>query len=637
MASSEAKISRSYGSATDFFELFRSGDLAARYPEVPALLEGLETPGIIRAGQLLGRLDPADVLRVHPATKTVSIAITGHGTVAQLQPPLVAELARHGLLARSVIAPFDSYIFDLADSASRLYEDKPDIAVCLLDATVIFDEVPIPWRPQDVRRIFSEKLRVFEQITMTFAKSGHGTLVLNTMPLPRQFTAQLVDYQSRAALGVLWREGNAALLKLMETNPAVIVLDLESLAEDLPLADQRLRVYAGAPFAAEVMASYAREVGHLASGLAGHGRKCLVLDLDGTIWDGVLGEDGIDGISVSGGHRGRAFREFQQIVRQIGAQGVLLAVASKNEVSAVRAVLQHRSDMTLREEDFVRIAANWRPKHENVAEIAQALNLGLDSFVFVDDSPYECGLVRRELPDVAVVCVDGDPALHAGRLLRDGWFTTRDSTEEDRGRTAKYRDELVRKDFLDNFASIEDYLHELRVVVRVRAAGPGDVPRLSQLTLRTNQFNLTTRRMQQPEVATLLQDPGWLVLAIDASDRFGDNGLVGAIFARRHADAIHIDNFVLSCRVFSRGIEQGCLAALLDYATSAGLAAVFGEYRPTAKNGIVGDLYPRYGFQPVTAAAGGEGAATFRHDLREPLVRPAHLRMEEDFEGGRWS
>lgn len=637
MASSEARADRGSESADDFFGLFRAGDIAARYPEIPALLAGLDGPELLRAGQLLSRLDPTEVLSLHPATKILRVAITGHGLVAPLQTALTVELARHGLLAQCVVAPFDNYVFDLADPGSRLYADKPDITICLLDATVVFDEVAVPWRPEDVRRVFSEKSCLIEQIADTFAKSGHGTLVLNTMPLPHQFAAQLVDYRSRAALGALWREGNARLLRLMESDPAVVVLDLEPMAEDLRLTDQRFKVYAGAPFSTELMAGYAREVGHLAKGLAGRGRKCLVLDLDGTIWDGVLGEDGVDGIEMSDGRRGRAFREFQRTVKQIGAQGVLVAAASKNEVSAVREVLRKRTDMTLSEEDFVRIAANWRPKHENLAEIAQDLNLGLDGFVFVDDSPYECGLVRWELPEVAVICVDGDPALHAGRLLRDGWFTTLDSTEEDRGRTAKYRDELVRKDFLDSFESIADYLRELQVVVRIRAAGPADVPRLSQLTLRTNQFNLTTRRMGEPEVIAALRDPAWMVLAVNASDRFGDNGLVGAVFACREADVIHIENFVLSCRVFSRGIEQGCLAALLDHAIAGGVTEVFGEYRPTAKNGIVGDLYPRSGFQLLPPPAGGDGSARFRHDLSERLERPAHLRMEEDFSGGSLS
>jgi FkbH-like protein len=288
--------------------------------------------------------------------------------------------------------------------------------------------------------------------------------------------------------------------------------------------------------------------------------------------------------------------------------------------------------MTLREDDFVRIAANWRPKHENLAELADALNLGVDSCVFVDDSPYEVGLVREKLPGVAVVHVDGDPALHVERLLRDGWFDTRELTAEDRGRVAKYRDELARQDFLAGFDSIQDYLRELKVTVRLGDVADREVPRVAQLTQRTNQFNLTTRRLQQPEVRALRDDPASLVLAIHAGDRFGDNGLVGAVFARRDGDALHIDNYVLSCRVFSRGIEQACLAVLLDHARAAGATAVYGYYRPTARNGIVGDLYRHHGFSETDRS--GDGTAVFRHDLSTPLERPEHLTVDVNIGGG---
>jgi FkbH-like protein len=621
------------GSAAEFFALFRDGQLAARYPEVAGLLAEVSGPEFTRAGQLLGRLDPDEVLRAHPGTTAVTVAVTGHGTLSPLLPALTAEFARHGMLVRPVVSEFDGYVFDLSDPGSRLYAAEPDLTLCLLDAMTVFDEVPVTWRPADVERVFAEKLRVVEHLVATFEAGNRGTLVLNTIPLPRRFSAQLVDHRSRATLGAVWREANARLLRLAEAHPAVVVVDLEPLlAEGVPASDPRLSVYAKAYLSPDLLARYAREIGHLARGLTGRGKKCLVVDLDGTVWGGVLGDDGIDGIEVSESYRGEAFRAFQRAVKQLGSQGVLLAVASKNELSLVREALRDRHDMTLREDDFVRVAANWRPKHDNLVELADALNLGVDSFVFVDDSPYECGLVRETLPGVAVVRVDGDPALHIEKLLRDGWFDARELTAEDRTRVTKYRDELVRKDFLDSFDSIQDYLRELKVTVRLADVADREVPRVSQLSLRTNQFNLTTRRLQQAEVRALLDDPAWLVLAIHASDRFGDNGLVGAVFTRRDGDDLHIDNFVLSCRVFSRGIEQACLAALVDHARATGAAAVYGGYRPTAKNGIVKDLYPRYGFAEAGARDGG--ATLFRHDLRTPLARPDHLSLEQNIAGG---
>jgi len=289
--------------------------------------------------------------------------------------------------------------------------------------------------------------------------------------------------------------------------------------------------------------------------------------------------------------------------------------------------------MTLGEDDFVRVIANWRPKHDNLAELATALNVAADSFVYVDDSSFECGLIRRELPDVAVVAVDEEPALHIGQLLRDDWFGVRELTEEDYSRGAKYRAEFERQDFLDSFSSLTDYLHELGVEVRLSPVGDGDVPRTSQLSLRTNQFNLTTRRLQPADISALRGDPDAQVLTVRSSDRFGDNGLVGAVFLRRDDNELHIENFVLSCRVFSRGIEQACLSAILRQSQSVGLKAVYGSYRQTERNGIVSDFYPRNGFEP---AGSDGGTATFRHDLTDPPALPSHLTLHHDLAGDIW-
>ncbi|HVQ95805.1 MAG TPA: HAD-IIIC family phosphatase [Mycobacteriales bacterium] len=614
-------------------ELHRAGRLAADYPAVAGLLTDLAGADLTRAGQLLARLDPAEVLRAHPDTPALTVAVTGHGTLSMLTGPLTAELARHGLLLRPALTDFDSYVFELGDPGSALYAADPDLALCVLDPAVIADELPTPWGPDDVDRVFAAKLALLDGLAGRFAATARGVLVLNTLPLPRRLTGQLIDHGSRARLGATWRDGNAALLRLTERHPALVVLDLDPLVADgVAASDPRQDTYAKAHLSAELLAGYAREVGHLARNVAGKAKKVLVLDLDGTTWGGILGEDGAAGIEVSDSYRGTAHRNFQRVAKQLGAQGVLLAVVSKNELEPVREVLRDHPDMTLREDDLVRVVANWRPKHDNLTELAGALNLGVDSFVFVDDSPYECGLVRHALPGVAVVEVDGEPALHVPKLLADGWFDTRALTAEDRTRVAKYRDELVRKDFLDSFDSIADYLRELRVSVRLAAVTEpaADAARVAQLTLRTNQFNLTTERLQPPQLHGLLADPAATVLAVHARDRFGDNGLVGAAILRRDGAALHIDNFLLSCRVFARGIELACLSAVLAHARATGAAEVFGAYRPTAKNRMVASFYPRNGFQPH---AEDGTRRTFRHDLTEIPAPPAHIDLTASLEG----
>ncbi|TYB45391.1 HAD-IIIC family phosphatase [Actinomadura chibensis] len=610
-------------------DLHRTGKLVDRYPAVPGLLAGMSGAELVTAGRLLARLDPDEVAAAHPGVPAVTVAVTGHGTLAQLVPPLTAELARHGLLARPLVSDFDRWVFDLGDPDGDLYAAEPDLTLCVLDHMVVFDELPAPWRPDDVERATREKADLVERLAERFQESGRGTLVLNTVPLPHRFAAQLVDHGSRARLGVLWREFNVRLLRLAERFPAVTVLDLDPLvAEGEPATDPRLSQYAKAHLSPGLLARYARQVGHLARHVTGRTKKALVLDLDGTVWGGIVGEAGPEGIEVADGYRGEAFAAFQRVVKQLGAQGVLLAAVSKNDPEPVAAAFRDLPGMTLREDDLVRVVANWRPKHENLTELAAALGIGVDSFVFVDDSPYERGLVRHALPGVAVVAVDEEPALHVEALLRDGWFDARTLTEEDHARVGRYRAELDRKDFLDTFDSLADYLRGLDLTVRIAEADEAQVPRLSQITLRTNQFNLTTVRLQPSEVRALLDGPDTTVLAVEAGDRFGEHGVVGALFLRRDGATLHIDNFLLSCRVFSRGIEQACLAAVLAHARASGAARASGHYRASPKNGKVADFYQRNGFVPAAPGGQGDGtAARFDHDLAGIPDPPEHIHL----------
>lgn len=605
--------------------LHREGRVVSEYPTIRTLLDELPADRFQRAGQLLSRLDVDEVLRAHPETPAVTVAITGHGTLSALVAPLTAETARHGLLLRPLVCDFDAYIFDLGDPGSQMYAARPDLVLCVLDPAVVFDEVPSPWRAEDVRKAFTDKLKLLDGLAARFGEAGYGTLVLNTVPLPRLNAAQLVDHRSRAALGALWREANVRLLRLAERYPDVVVLDLDTLVTDgVAVTDPRLSVYVKAHLTPGLLAAYAREVGHLARHVSGQTKKVLAIDLDGTAWGGILADDGPDALEVDEGYRGQAYRAFQRLVQQLAAQGVLIAAVSKNDPEQVRDVLRQHPGLLLREEDFIRIAANWRPKHENLGELAEDLNLGVDSIVFVDDSPHEAGLVRRELPGVAVVQVNDEPVWHVPRLLADGWFDVVGLTADDHERPARYRDELTRKDFLSTFTSVQDYLRELGITVRVAPAADAEAGRLSQLTLRTNQFNLTTERMQPADVEDLIRDPGALVLAVRVADRFGDSGIVGAILARREGDTLAIGNVVLSCRVLGRGVEQAALSALLEHARAGGAAAVTGTYRRSPRNRNVAEFYPRHGFANVTDDG---DVATFRHDLAGVAPAPDHIKL----------
>ncbi|MGV9316420.1 HAD-IIIC family phosphatase [Streptomyces sp. NPDC003691] len=641
--------------------LHRDHRLATDYPRLTGLLAEATDEERERAGRLLGFLDPDEVRRAHPGLPALRTAVTGDGTLAPLIPALAAEAARHGLLLPVTQSPYNTWVHELSDPGSDLRTARPGLVLCVLSPAVVTAELPSPWHVDDVRQVLAAKTALIEDLADRFTGTGEGTLVLNTLLLPRELTAQLLDHRSRARLGIVWREANLRLLRLAERHPRLVVLDLDPLAAETPAHDPRLSAYAKLHLSPGLLGRYAREAGHLARRLLGRTKKALVLDLDGTVWGGILGDDGPEGIEVGDGPRGEAFTAFQRVARQIGSQGVLLSVVSKNDDEPVRRVLREHPGMLLREDDFVRVTANWQPKHLNLRALADDLGIGADSFVFADDSPYECGLVRREIPGAAVVRLDDEPAHHITRLLADNWFDSAELTAEDRTRAAHYRDDLARKDFRHGFDSLEGYLGELGVTVRLAPATPADIPRLSQITLRTNQFNLTTVRLGRADVEALLDRPGTLALTIRSTDRFGDNGTVGAVLATRHGTALVIDNFLLSCRVFARGIEQAVVAALLRYAGESGLTEVFGVHRPTAKNGKTAGFYPHHGFTPVPAGAlptgspagapaglpdpgvpgapgdavapESEGLTVHRHDLRTLPAVPAHIRLDATFEG----
>ncbi|MFC4506763.1 MULTISPECIES: HAD-IIIC family phosphatase [Streptomyces] len=620
--------------------LHAEGRLAGAYDEVPGLLSEIAGTGdpagppaadLSRAGQLLARLDPQEVLRAYPGTETFTVAVTGHSVLNALTAPLTAQLARHGLLLRLHEGDYDSWRRDLQDTGSEVYTSGADAVLCVLDADIVFDELPHPWLVEDVERVAEGKLALVRSLAERYVAHGAGTLVLNTVPLLRSQARRLVDARSRARLGVVWREFNAGLLELAAEHDRVHVVDLDPLVASCgPVNEPRLAAYAKARLGEELLACYAREAGHLARSLRGRTKKVLVVDLDNTLWDGILGDDGPEGIAAATTYRGEAFGRFQKAVGQIGAQGVLLAVCSKNDLEPVRSVLREHPDMALREGDFVQVVANWEPKDRNLAEIARRLNLGVDSFVFADDSPFECGLVARNLPGVAVVRLDEEPALHIERLLADGWFDVRELTAEDRARATQYRTDAARQDLMESAGSMEEYLAELGVEVSLSSVRDHEIARVSQVTLRTNQFNLTTERLQQADVRERRDSAEGAVLAIRSADRFGDNGLVGAVIISGTGGSWHIDNMLLSCRVFARGIEQACLAAVLGAAHDAGAPAVTARYRPTAKNHKVRGLYPSVGFAETGEDA--DGTVSFRHDLAAERLpeRPAHVRLTAD-------
>lgn len=332
-------------------------------------------------------------------------------------------------------------------------------------------------------------------------------------------------------------------------------------------------------------------------------RKCLVLDLDNTLWGGVLGEDGIQGIQIGGDYPGKAFYLFQEALKELTQLGVMLAICSKNNEADVWEAFEKNPFMVLKQDDFVAWRINWNDKAANIRELAEELNVGLDSLVFVDDNPSERELVRQTLPMVAVPDFPEQPygLISFFQDLSNRFFRVFSITAEDREKTAQYRANARRAQSRQAFTDLRSFLESLSIRMVIKPADDFNIPRIAQLTQKTNQFNLTTRRYTEPEVRNCLAS-GWNIFCLQVSDRFGDSGIVGCIFLHGNV----IDTLLLSCRVLGKGIEEAFLKRVLQGLRDQGVHSITAHYVPTVKNGMARDFYEKCGFQTVSESPLGE-------------------------------
>ena len=360
---------------------------------------------------------------------------------------------------------------------------------------------------------------------------------------------------------------------------------------------------------------YGDLVGRLVAARLGRSYKALVLDLDNTLWGGVVGDDGWEGVAIGHGSAvGEAFAGFQRYVRGLSQRGVILAVCSKNDPDVARTPFERRADMVLRMTDFAAFSASWDDKASGLRRIASELNIGTDSIVFADDSPFERELIRRELREIAVPELGDDPSNYPQLLSDAGYFETVNVTTEDRQRAQLYRAERQRESMRTSATDLPSYLRSLEMVLSWKRFDQGDLKRIVQLINKTNQFNLRTRRYSEEQVASIMEDPGWVGLHFRLVDRLSDNGIVGIIIGELKADNLFIDTWLMSCRVLGRQVEQAMLNVVVGEAASLGARRLLGEYLPTQKNGMVRDFYRRLGF--ITSEADEHGVIGAEFELK---------------------
>lgn len=330
--------------------------------------------------------------------------------------------------------------------------------------------------------------------------------------------------------------------------------------------------------------------------LAGRTCKAVVTDLDNTLWGGIVGEDGFNGLQLGGEYPGAAYRELQRALLDLHHRGVLLAICSKNNPPEAMEVLEKHPGMLLRPQHFAAMRINWTDKVQNLREIAAELNIGVDALAFLDDNPAECQRVRLELPEVTVLELPSNPMLFAPLLRQHPALERLTLSAEDRNRSHYYSEQRQRAASQQTAGSVEEFLRSLDQHIEILPVNEATCARVAQLTQKTNQFNLTTRRYSEQEIGEFQCSGQSEIFSVRVTDRFGDNGIVGVMIARREGAACIIDTFLLSCRVIGRTVETAMLAFLLDRARIHGVERLEGWFLPTRKNAPASDFYAKHGF-----------------------------------------
>jgi FkbH-like protein len=418
---------------------------------------------------------------------------------------------------------------------------------------------------------------------------------------------------------------NVELMQVARDTKALFICDLASLQNEIGRErafSPRTFVNTGMVFDLEAWVPFAKRVTDIVASLTGSPRKALVLDLDNTIWGGVIGDDGLGGIEIGDLGVGRAFTEVQLWAKELRERGIIIAICSKNDEAIAREPFEKHPDMILGSSDVAMFVANWENKVDNIRHIQATLNIGFDSMVFVDDNPVERDMVRTAIPEVCVPELPDDPADYAPYLRSLNLFEATSFTEEDATRTEKYREEAMRVEFQRSFSNEAEYLASLGMVSEVKPFDRLSAPRIAQLTQRSNQFNLRTTRYTEQDIEAIGRSPEHMGFSFTLSDKFGDHGLVSVVIVRMLSVEVgFLDTWLMSCRVLKRGMERFVLNTIVRAAQERGLSRLVGEHIPTAKNGLVKNHYRDLGFDSVDGRW-ERAIATFEH-------APVQIRTKE--------
>lgn len=567
------------------------------------------------------------VLKLQP----YRLAILRSFTVEPMVPLLRAAAFCAGIDLAVHLSDFNAHVQAIMDSGSTLYGFAPAAVILAVQTR---DVAPDLWndfsglKPEQIQASVRRVTGEFRNWIGVFRDNSQAHLIVHNLELPDAPSTGLLDAQSPNGQRAAISEINRNLQQVAAEHTGVHILDYDALVTRHGRGrwhDERKWLTVRLPIAAPHLNHMVHEWMRFLHPLTGKIAKALVVDLDNTLWGGVIGEDGLTGIKLGTEYPGAAFQAVQRVLLDLYRRGVLLAICSKNNQDDALEAIHKHPGMLLKPEQFAAMRINWGDKSQNLREIAEELNIGVDALAFLDDNPIERQQVRTALPEVFVLDLPSD-AMEFARVIRDcPVFERLTLSAEDQQRGVMYQAQRARERLEQNITSREDFYRSLHQEAEISPLTKANLGRIAQLTNKTNQFNLTTRRYSEQQISELAGKPGWDCYSIRVRDRFGDNGLVGVAITQQQGDIAEIDTFLLSCRVIGRTVETAFLSFLASQARGKGAQQIRGWFLPTKKNAPARNFYSEHGF--TAAHQNGDGTLWTLDLTPGALPAPEWIRL----------
>ena len=576
--------------------------------------------------QLSHYMNEAKMIKPENHKNKIRIAFVGSFTLNGFEETMQVQCNDEKINCITYNSPYNQFNQEILNEDSNLYKFKPDLIFLIIDSRIILEDSFYfsNINSEDEKKKFtSKKFDEINNLIKIISKKSQSKIVITNFTIPTY--TSLGIYESKIEYGTkeIILDLNKKLKVLSKNIDSCYVYDFNSFVTkfgEKNVIDYKKMYYGDIKINFDIIPHLIYEFLSYVKPILGLNKKCIVLDLDNTLWGNIIGEDGFEGIKIGPYTEGRSFVEFQKVIKSLSENGIILAINSKNnQKDAMKAINEH-PHMILREQDFSCMKINWNDKISNMKEISNELNIGLDSIVFFDDDPVNRELIRMSMPEINTVELPEDPSTYAEILRNLNDFNTLKITKDDTERKKMYSQEQNRQKLESNTENLNEYLKKLDIKIKIKLDNKIAISRISQLILKTNQFNLTTKRYQEEQIKEFVEDETMIVGCSEVEDKFGENGITNVFIIKTKSNEWIIDTFLLSCRIMGRGIEEGIIGKILEIAKQKGIEKITATFIPTEKNKPAENFLKNYGFKKENE--------NWVFLLKNKIKIPDHLQVE---------